>query len=103
MNQADLRPFLSDSASLPRSTTLLREGGLHVILLHLKSGEQIPEHHANGAISVHCVQGEVSFSAGEENVELAAGMLISLAAKRPHSLVARQNSLVLVSRTEPAA
>ncbi|MGH9620318.1 MAG: cupin [Bryobacteraceae bacterium] len=82
---------------------MLRESGLHVILLHLKSGEQIPEHQANGAISVHCMQGAVSVSAGEETVELAAGMLISLAAKSPHSLIARQDSLVLVSRTESAA
>lgn len=103
MNQADLRPFLSDSASLPRSTTLLRESGLHVILLHLKSGEQIPEHQASGAISVHCLQGQVSFTAEQDTVDLSAGALISLPAKRPHSLIARQDSLVLVNRTEPAA
>lgn len=103
MNQADLRPYLSDSALLPRTTTLLRESGLHVMLLRLKSGEQIPEHQATGAISVHCLQGEVSFTAETETVELPAGLLISIPAKRPHRLVARQDSLLLVTRTEPAA
>ena len=64
MNQTDLHPFLSDPAALPRSTTLLRESGLRILLLHVKDTEGIPEHHTAGAISVQCLQGEVNFLLG---------------------------------------
>src|SRR5690349_6072538 len=73
MNQIDLRSFMADSATLPKSTTLIRENGLRTLLLHLKGGEAIPEHHTRGAITVECLKGRVTFLAGEEKVELALG------------------------------
>ncbi len=101
MNPTDLNAFLADPSALPRSTTILRENGLRCLVLHLKAGEQIPEHQARGAISVHCLQGEVRFSAGEEKVELRAGLLITLASGLPHALVAQQESVLLVTMSEP--
>jgi quercetin dioxygenase-like cupin family protein len=103
MTQYDLNHLLNDPSALPRSTTLLRENGLRCLLLHLKTGEQIPEHQARGAITVHCLQGEVQFSAGAQMADLRAGMLVSLAAGDPHALAARQESLLLVTLSEPVA
>ena len=103
MKQTDLQSFLSNPASLPRSTTLLLEDGLRVILLHLKPGEQIPEHQTRGAISVHCLQGEAAFLSGEERVELKQHTLITLAANAPHSVSARSEALLLVTMSIPAA
>ena len=100
MNQIDLRSFLTDSAALPKSTTLVRENGLRTLLLHLKDGEGLPEHHTKGAITVECLKGKVTFLAGEEKVELAPGLLISLAPGKPHSLTAGEDSLLLVTISE---
>ncbi len=100
MNQTDLRPFLSDPAALPRSTTLLRESGLRILLLHVKDTEGIPEHHTAGAISVQCLKGEVNFFVGGEESQLTPGLLISVPPGSPHSLVARQESLLLVTISE---
>ena len=82
---------------LPRSTTLLLENGLRVLLLHLKPGEQIPEHQARGAISVQCLQGEATFQSGEERVELEQHTLITLGPNAPHSVSARSEALLLVT------
>lgn len=100
MNQTDLRPFLAAPDDVPKSTTLLREEGLRVLLLHLKSGEEMLEHQTPGAITVQCLTGEVSFFAGKDEVELTGGLLISLAPECPHRLIARQESLLLVTISE---
>ena len=107
MNHTDLQRFLSDPAALGRTTTLFRENGLRILLLHLKPGEQIPEHQTRGAITVHCVQGEATFSIGEESVVLKPASLIGVPPVAPHSVIARQDTFLLVTlweqvQSEPA-
>ncbi len=100
MNQADLQRLLSDRAELPRSTTLLRESGLRTLLLHLKAGEQIPEHQTRGAITVHCLDGDGVFSMADDRVELRPGLLISVPPAMPHSVSAVEDMLLLVTISE---
>ena len=100
MNRTDLQEFQLDTAALPRSTTLFREPGLRGLLLHLKPGEEIPEHSTPGAITVQCLKGEVIFAAGDEPMSLRPGGLISLAPAVPHRVAAQQDSLLLVTVRE---
>ncbi|MBV8550564.1 MAG: hypothetical protein JOY54_04635 [Acidobacteriaceae bacterium] len=100
MSYADLQPFISDTAGLARTTTLFRETGLRTLLLHLKAGEQIPEHQTRGAITVHCLKGEATFLSGQERVELRPASLISLAPSIAHSVIAQQDTLLLVTVSE---
>jgi quercetin dioxygenase-like cupin family protein len=100
MTQTDVQPFVSDSAGLPRTTTLSRENGLRTLLLHLKAGEQIPEHQTRGAITVYCLKGQATFVSGDERAELSPALLISLAPEMPHSVVAQQDTLLLVTVSE---
>jgi quercetin dioxygenase-like cupin family protein len=100
MNHIDLQKFQADPAALPRSTALFREPGLRGLLLHLKQGEEIPEHSTPGAITVHCLKGEVIFTAADERTSLVPGRLISLASAVPHRLTAQQDSLLLVTIRE---
>jgi len=100
MMHVNLQDFLGDTAKLPRTTTLLRENGLRTLLLHLNSGEQIPEHQTRGAITVHCLKGEATFLNGEEPVELKPASLISVAPGVPHSVIAQQDTLLLVTMSE---
>ncbi len=101
MNQSDLNTLLADTSALPRSTIILRENGLRCLVLHLKAGEELREHSAPGAISVHCLRGEVRFSAGEDKLDLRAGVLITLTAGAPHAVVAQEESVLLVTMSEP--
>jgi quercetin dioxygenase-like cupin family protein len=105
MTQLDLNSHLAGMASLPRSTTLLRENDLRCLLLHLKPGEEIPEHQTRGAITVHCLAGQASFLANTDRAELVPHSLISIPAGTPHSVSAQQETLLLVTISDqtPAA
>jgi quercetin dioxygenase-like cupin family protein len=97
MTHIDLNSHLANMGSLPRSSTLLRETGLRCVLLHLKPGEEIPEHHARGAITVHCLTGQSTFVANLDRAQLVPHSLISVPAGTPHSVSAQQESLLLVT------
>jgi quercetin dioxygenase-like cupin family protein len=71
------------------------------MLLHLRQGEEIPEHQNRGAITVHCLQGHVIFSAAGEQAELTPGLLISLSPEIPHKLSGSEDSLLLVTMSDP--
>jgi quercetin dioxygenase-like cupin family protein len=100
MTHADLHPFLTDATELARTTTLFRENGLRTLLLHLKAGEQIPEHQTRGAITVHCLRGEAIFLSGDARFDLRPALLVSLAPGTRHSVVAQQDTLLLVTISE---
>jgi len=100
VTETDLHCVISDSAGLARTTTLSRENGLRTLLMHLKAGEQIPEHQTRGAITVHCLKGQATFVSGDDRAELRPALLISLAPEMPHSLVAQQDTLLLVTVSE---
>ena len=100
MKHTNLQPYQLDATALPRSTPLFHEPGLRVLLLHLKAGEELPEHSTPGTITVQCVKGEVVFASGEEQNTLTPGSLISVAAGAPHRVSAQQDSLLLVTIRE---
>lgn len=100
MRQVDLRSFLNDTAPLPRATTLLQESGLRTIMFHLKAGAELPQHQTRGAITIHCLSGHSTLVAGKERVEMTPMLLLSLAPGVPHSVVAQQDTLLLVTISE---
>ena len=92
MTQVDLQDFLGKpAASVPRSTTLLRESGLRTLLLHLNAAERIPEHQTRGAITIQCLTGKGAFFIGSDRVELRPGLLLSVPAAVPHSVIAAED------------
>lgn len=72
------------------------------MLLHLNAGEHIPEHQARGAITVHCLAGKGTFVAGEEQMDLLPGVLLSVPGSKSHSVAAAQSEelLLLVTVSE---
>lgn len=105
MTWADLENLRANTAAFPRTTPLFRESGLRTMLLHLKAGENMPEHQTRGAILVHCLAGHGMFAAGDETTELRPGILISVPPSAPHSLAAAADDelLLLVAISEQVA
>jgi quercetin dioxygenase-like cupin family protein len=107
MTWADLENICANTAAFPRTTPLFREAGLRTLLLHLKAGENIPEHQTRGALLVHCLAGRGVFAAGDERTELRPGILISVPPSAPHSVTAAADDelllLVAISEAVPAA
>lgn len=80
-----------------KSLTLIKTQSLEVLRLVLPKGKQIPSHKAPGEITIQCIDGRVSFVCHGKSTELLPGDLLYLDAFEPHSLDAREDSVVLVT------
>ena len=97
----DVRP---SGPAPPRdpASTLARTPTLEVRRLVLARGREVPTHQAPGEITVHCLEGRITFTARGTTHELNAGQMLVLAAGEPHSLVGLEDSSVLVTKVLPA-
>lgn len=92
----DIRPFGAAYAQA-RTTTLVKTETLEIIRLLVPAGKEIPKHRAPGEITVQCLEGRVTFVAGDEARELEVGQLLYLAREVPHSLRGIEDASVLVT------
>jgi quercetin dioxygenase-like cupin family protein len=77
--------------------TLLKTDGLRVVLVAMHAGTTIPAHSADGAIAVEVVEGELTCTAGTEQVALGEGQLFTLQAGIPHGLHATDDCSYLLT------
>jgi len=92
----NLQP-LSDKIASSKTHTIFKTDAMEAIRLVLPAGKQIAEHKAPGEITVHCLEGEVNFSAGGTSHVLHGGEMLYLEAADPHAVEAIQDSTVLVT------
>ena len=81
-----VRP-LGPALAQAQTTTLIKTKPLEVIRLVVPRGKEIPTHSTRGAITVHCLEGQVDFTIDGEARELGAGHLLYLEANQPHSVL----------------
>lgn len=84
-----------------RGVTLVKQGGLNVVLTHLHAGGTLAEHSAPGAATVQVLDGHVRVRVGGETLDVPAGRLIAFDAKVRHDVEAVQDSTLLLTLTEP--
>jgi quercetin dioxygenase-like cupin family protein len=96
----DLR-HLGPALPATKTATLAKTADLELIRLVLPAGKQIATHKAPREITVHCLEGRVSFTSGGTTRELSAGQLLYLQASEPHSLAAIENASLLVTMLLP--
>ena len=89
------------AASEAKSATLLKTRNLEVLRLVLPKGKEVPSHKALGEITVQCIEGRVVFTCHGKSPELLPGDLLYLNASEPHSLAAREDSVLLVTLLLP--
>lgn len=77
--------------------TLIRVPDLRVVLMVMKAGSQIAEHHAPASASLHVLHGHVRLNTPEDTVELGAGSLFLLEQGMKHSVEAAQDSAFLLT------
>ena len=97
----DVHTARSASPGAP-SIALAKTATLEVRRLTLPKGREVPTHHARGEITVHCLEGRIAFTADGTTRELGAGQILVLAAGEPHSVIALEDSAVLVTKVLPA-
>jgi len=75
---------------------------MRVVLVSLRAGQSLPEHVANGLVTVYSVGGRVLFYERAECSEMAPGSLVRLEPSRPHRLDAKEDSRLLVTMIKPS-
>jgi len=96
----NVRPFGAALAAA-RTKTLVKTVDLEIIRLIVPAGEDIPEHKARGALVVHCLEGQVAFTAFVLTQNLQAGELLYLPPGERHSLKGLRDTSLLLTMFLP--
>ncbi len=83
------------------SKTLAKYPDFRVVLVLMKAGSEMKEHHADARISVQTLQGKVRVHLPDRAVELGAGELICLEAGIHHDVEALEESAFLITVSWP--
>jgi uncharacterized protein (DUF2249 family)/quercetin dioxygenase-like cupin family protein len=101
MKELDVNSFADFTEEDIARRILLEDPVMRVVLVSLRAGQRLPEHAANGLVTVYSVEGRVHFYEGEELSEMVPGILVRLAPGRPHRLEAKEDSRLLVTMIKP--
>lgn len=80
-----------------QAVSLVKDGPLNVLLMTLKQGAELSEHHTRGPITVHVLSGAIRFRAGSQQITLAAGCMLALDRDVVHSVTALEDSSMLLT------
>ena len=92
-----LRSGAAYSTANHAAHTISKQSGHRVVLIALKIGGRMKEHHADAPIMAQGLQGSVNFTIGDQTVCLTPGMLVTAAAGMPHSVEATEESAFLLT------
>ena len=80
-----------------RGVTLVKQGGMSVVLTHLHAGGELQEHAAPGAATVQVLDGRVRMHIGDDSIEAGAGRLVAFNSGVAHSVEALEDSTLLLT------
>ena len=92
-----LRQRLESSNEDRQAASLVKDYGLNVMLMLLKKGARLHEHRTKGPLTVQVVSGTVLFVGANAHNELAAGTILAVDRDVPHSVEAREESVLLLT------
>jgi quercetin dioxygenase-like cupin family protein len=92
----DVRP-LGPALAGARSHALFKSQDLELMRLVLRAGQELPPHTVAGEITLHCIEGRVSFSCAAGLRELQAGELIHAGRHELHGLRAVEDASLLLT------
>lgn len=84
------------------SITLFKSDGMRIVLMALKKGSELKTHTAPGIISVQVLEGYINFSTAEQTSPRKAAQMLTLHAGIPHSVVAVEDAIFLLTLSAPA-
>jgi quercetin dioxygenase-like cupin family protein len=77
--------------------TIAKQPGVSVVLIALKPGGQMHEHHAGRAITAQGIDGHVEFTVGERPVALTRGRLLTVPPGVAHRVRGVNESALLLT------
>lgn len=84
------------------SETLVKYADLRIVLVLMKQGSHMNDHHADGPISVHCLQGKIRLHLPNgQGVELIPEGILALDRGMKHDVEALEESAFLITISWP--
>lgn len=77
--------------------TIFKSEGMRIVLIALHEGAEMKTHKAPGIISVQVLEGHIIFATEQETTERMAGQMLALHTGIPHSVVAKTESVFLLT------
>ena len=84
-----------------QAKTLVNRDGLRLVLFTMEPGATIPEHQADGPITVQVLRGEIRFRALDQEHSLRTGELLTLGASIRHAVESVGESAFLLTISRP--
>jgi quercetin dioxygenase-like cupin family protein len=82
--------------------TLIKDADLRVLLIALRAGARLEEHHAPGRITIHALDGRLRVGVTGQAIDLAAGQLVTIGPAIRHDVEALEESAFLLTIAWPA-
>ena len=79
--------------------TVFKTNGMRLVLIALHAGAEMKTHTADGIISVQVIDGKMKFNADNRSVELNTGQMLALHKGIPHSVLAIEETIFLLTLT----
>ena len=83
------------------SKLLVKADDFRVLLIAMDVGATMKEHHADGTITIHVLQGRLRWGVKEKSQDLKSGQILTLAPGIQHDIEARDDSAFLVTISWP--
>ena len=83
--------------------TLFKTDGMRIVLIGLHKDAEMIKHTADGMISIQVIEGQIQFTTEEQSVELASGQMLTLHENIPHSVLAKEETIFLLTLTTTLA
>lgn len=79
------------------AVTLVKQGGMSVVLVHLQPGGSLQEHSTPGAATVQVLSGHVLIRFEGETLDVEVDGLVAFSSEARHSVEAVDNSILLLT------
>ena len=79
------------------AVNLVKDEALNVLLMVLKKGAKLREHHTKGPIAVQLLSGSIRFTGGANHCFLSPGQILALDRAIAHSLEALEDSALILT------
>ena len=85
------------------SKLLHKTDDLRLVLISLEPGARMKEHHADGTISIHGLQGDLCLHVEGQAYDVHAGQVLTIRAGLKHDVEARDDAAFLLTISWPSA
>ena len=83
--------------------TVFKTDGMRIVLIALHKNAEMAKHTADGMISVQVLEGQILFTTQEQTIELNSGQMLALHKGVPHSVLAKEETIFLLTLTTTLA